>query len=261
MAKLWLVIHSPNRRKEDCEPEASQETKDRLFNTSVDVVRYSRILETARQTTGWGWLFRTHIQWQAVAFLLTELCTRTSGAAVEEAWRVLEDIFDAVFNERSVDFNLVKKSMLWKPIRRLMAKARLARSKELERKTTYPTDGSLGPIGAARTALNSAPPVPRSLSTMSPFDTTEFLPMAPELLPQVTVQMTPLVHEATSAYPPDSIDEWLIDEATMQLEGQNGDGINGEEIMDWAGWDEMVRDFQIEASAEEPAPFNMSSWW
>src|SRR5690349_18440693 len=67
-----------------------QETKDKLFITSLENIEYSILLETEARTMKWGWLFRTYVQWHAIAFLLSELCVRTKGEAVERAWRALE---------------------------------------------------------------------------------------------------------------------------------------------------------------------------
>jgi hypothetical protein len=81
----------------------------------------------------WGWLFRTYVQWHAVAFLLSELCTRTKGEAVERAWRALE----VTVGRWWFPFNNVAGSnknqpgCLWKPLRKLLSKAQAAREKEL----------------------------------------------------------------------------------------------------------------------------------
>src|SRR4051812_49305435 len=58
-----------------------QETKDKLFITSLENIEYSMLLETEARTMKWGWLFRTYVQWHAIAFLLSELCVRTKGEA------------------------------------------------------------------------------------------------------------------------------------------------------------------------------------
>jgi hypothetical protein len=89
MSKMWLVVYHPHQRK-DGGATLPQETKDKLFITSLENVEYSILLETEARTMKWGWLFRTYVQWHAIAFLLSELCVRTKGEAVERAWRALE---------------------------------------------------------------------------------------------------------------------------------------------------------------------------
>ncbi len=81
----------------------------------------------------WGWLFRTYVQWHAIAFLLSELCVRTKGEAVERAWKALEITASRWWFPLN-DANLQQKSnhgALWKPLKKLFAKARAAREREL----------------------------------------------------------------------------------------------------------------------------------
>jgi hypothetical protein len=81
----------------------------------------------------WGWLFRTYVQWHAIAFLLSELCVRTKGEAVERAWRALEATAGRWWYPLGESFyRKGKQGCLWKPLRKLMAKARAARERELK---------------------------------------------------------------------------------------------------------------------------------
>jgi len=141
MAKLWLMSHYPHRNTGGAST-ISSEVRDRTFTKSIDILRYTRLLETQQKTLKWGWMFRTYSQWHAIAFALTELCHRTSGPEVDEAWRVLEDAY-AEWVQPSSGYT---KSILWKPVTKLMAMARDARHKALGR---YPLDGSLGPSAGA----------------------------------------------------------------------------------------------------------------
>ena len=107
-----------------------QETKDKLFITSLE---YSLLLETEARTMKWGWLFRTYVQWHAIAFLLSELCVRTRGDAVERAWKALEATAGRWWfplNDSS-PMGKGQQGCLWKPLRKLLAKAKAAREREL----------------------------------------------------------------------------------------------------------------------------------
>lgn len=80
----------------------------------------------------WGWLFKTYVQWHAIAFLLSELCVRTKGEAVERAWRALEATAGRWwFPLNTCATNKNQPSCLWKPLRKLLAKAKAARQREL----------------------------------------------------------------------------------------------------------------------------------
>ncbi|KAL8951756.1 MAG: hypothetical protein Q9222_002277 [Ikaeria aurantiellina] len=147
LAKMWLIIHHPLQRDPENE-ELSQETKDRLFRTSVDVIQWAILLEREASTRKWGWLFRTYVQWHAVAYVLACLETRTSGPEVEHAWRVIKDILGEMGNHVSAQ----KRGMLWKPLQKLLVKAKVARARELERRKIFPLDGSIGPAVSGVTA-------------------------------------------------------------------------------------------------------------
>lgn len=56
------------------------------------------------------------------------------------------------------------------------------------------------------------------------------------------------------------IDQWILDDATL-LEEPGMD-----EKLDWSGWDDMLRDFQMEVQQDHamergPVLGGMSSWW
>ncbi|KAH8721544.1 fungal-specific transcription factor domain-containing protein [Phaeosphaeriaceae sp. PMI808] len=132
MSKMWLIVYHPYQRK-DGGTTLPQETKDKLFITSLENIEYSILLETEARTMKWGWLFRTYVQWHAIAFLLSELCVRTKGEAVERAWRALEVTVGRWWfplNDSSPD-RKGQHGCLWQPLRRLLVKAKAAREKEL----------------------------------------------------------------------------------------------------------------------------------
>lgn len=126
---MWLIIYHPYQRL-DGGTTLPQETKDKLFETSLENIEYSILLETEEKTKRWGWLFRTYVQWHAIAFLLSELRVRTKGEQVERAWRAIE----VVTSRKWVDDLAANKlkGHLWKPLKKLMAIAKAERDKELE---------------------------------------------------------------------------------------------------------------------------------
>ncbi|KAH9860864.1 hypothetical protein IAQ61_010598 [Plenodomus lingam] len=132
MSKMWLIVYHPHQRK-DGGATLPQATKDKLFITSLENIEYSILLETETRTMKWGWLFRTYVQWHAIAFLLSELCVRTKGEAVDRAWRALEATAGRWWfplNESSTH-RKGQQGYLWNPLRKLLAKARAARTREL----------------------------------------------------------------------------------------------------------------------------------
>ncbi|OCT49494.1 putative C6 transcription factor [Cladophialophora carrionii] len=124
LAKMWLIVHHPRAYSvSDGEPSLPPEIRDRVFITSVEVIEFSHLLEKNENTAKWGWLFRTYMQWQSVAFALSEICTRPPGPDIDRAWKAIESVYD----ERMMS-SKYQKGMLWKPLRHLMAKAKARRA-------------------------------------------------------------------------------------------------------------------------------------
>jgi hypothetical protein len=166
-----------------------QETKDKLFITSLENIEYSILLETEARTMKWGWLFRTYVQWHAIAFLLSELCVRTKGEAVERAWRALEATAGRWWFPLSDVTTLPQKQQgcLWKPLRKLLAKAKAARDREMAlerasialRKGQFRNEQFSFEFPSGLTQM-SAPPI--SVSQQSPETLDRMLrPSAPKL--------------------------------------------------------------------------------
>ncbi|KZF24426.1 hypothetical protein L228DRAFT_266766 [Xylona heveae TC161] len=150
MAKMWLIVYHPLQRSPDG-PKLPDDTRDRLFVTSVEIIEYSRLLETERRTFKWGWLFRTYVQWHALAFVLSELCNRTEGELVDRAWRAIESVFDA-WGEFVVE---TKRGMLWRPIRKLVQRARAVRSQTECARSVEAAAAATAPIMASPSTTNN----------------------------------------------------------------------------------------------------------
>lgn len=266
LAKMWLVVHHPFTRS-DAGAGLPQETKDRLFRTSLEVIEFSRLLETEKTTLRWGWLFRTYVQWHALAFVISQLCVRTIGPEVDKAWTVIDGVFDdwggiVTSNQRG---------MLWKPVRKLAAKAKAERSKALEKQARFPLDGSLGPT----TSMFSIRPGPMStgdpLLDYSTFDmpglVTNTLPTTtadsnglngpqPPFVPTGQPRSTGTMNGTTNT------DQWNFDPNPFSQ-----DRLIEESDMNWTGWDDMIKGYQLENETGQNRPpgpqqdGNLMSWW
>lgn len=261
LAKMWLIVHHPSLR-DNGGAGLPQATKDRLFLTSVEVIEFSHLLETERLTQKWGWLFRTYVQWHAVAFVLSQLCIRASGPDVEKAWNAVESVFEdwgGVVSES-------KRGMLWKPLRKLMARARSVRAQELEKQSKFPLDGSLGPVInhalVTSTALKGVPVMNGSrnanlnqhpIANSSCYDNfSTFSP--PVLIPASGQNFQPVStfrHHANAGMQPllpidemkpsdhtCDMNQWSYEETALPM--STGEG------MIWAGFDDLVKDFRVE---------------
>ncbi|KAL4954723.1 hypothetical protein BDW69DRAFT_136953 [Aspergillus filifer] len=113
--RIWMTVLCSRSQTDSA-------VRDRLFRDSVEVLQYSRSLLTDREIHQWAWHSKTHIQWYSVAILLAELCRRPPGPECDEAWECVNAIY-----ERWSLLEAEKKGTLWRPIRRLMARARYVR--------------------------------------------------------------------------------------------------------------------------------------
>lgn len=244
MAKMWLVLYHPFQRP-GSRVELPQHTKDRLFITSIEVIEYARLLETERSTTKWGWMFRTYTQWHSMGYLLAELCNRTKGEVVDRAWNAVNGVFDD-WGEQDPSS---KKGMLWGPLRKLMVKAKRARDAEEARER-------------AIASLNVGPSVSVEPSVIGTCKASNFQdsavngPSAPVNLDQSHTQMA-LSPDNTSAS--QSNYQWMLNDSSFDLDIE-GEGVN------WAGWDNMVKDYSMELDQQDldqPRPVlgGMTSWW
>ncbi|KAF9773516.1 Bikaverin cluster transcription factor bik5 [Fusarium sp. DS 682] len=106
--------------------------RDELFQTSIKILEVSGMLLTNKEIIQFTWYSKTHIQWGAMAFVLSELCARPQSPQCDQAW----DCVTTVYDGWRVDENKQDETRLalWRPIKRLMAKARYV--KEMRQTTT-----------------------------------------------------------------------------------------------------------------------------
>ncbi|KAI1635004.1 fungal-specific transcription factor domain-containing protein [Biscogniauxia mediterranea] len=130
LARMWLVVHFPlGRRAEyanaairtDYSPDTNM--RDKIFSTAVEILELTSIIHSHRDFSKWCWHSRTYIQWHSVALVLYEICLRPPSPECDRAWEYINIInnSDLAINRKE------KKGPLWRPIERLMAKARHVR--------------------------------------------------------------------------------------------------------------------------------------
>lgn len=129
IARNWLVVYYPLRQKDDGTTLPSP-IRDQLFTTSIKVLELSYELLTSPALTQWTWHSKTHVQWHAVAFVLSEICSRPPSPDCDRAWEYAQ----TVYNLWKMKEN---KGNLWRPIKQLMAKAQYVREIQKE-KTSAP---------------------------------------------------------------------------------------------------------------------------
>lgn len=242
----------------------------------------------------WGWLFRTYVQWHAIAFLLSELCVRTKGEAVERAWRALEATAGKWWyplNESAS--KRYRQGCLWRPLRKLMAKARAARERELAleraaaslktQTTSYadigqvfdalpPTtqqqpykqlDAMLQPTAPrlGEVPSSSPPRIPIGQSISSPTNAeaqnfSELTEMGFDWLMGDLSMMGPLAEDITPGSGNGVIQDRNL---SPQNSGTSPNSpVLGDGGLDWTNWDDMVREYGVDVDMDSTVPSQMN---
>lgn len=98
------------------------ETRDKLFSISIEVLELSTCILTHPQLVKWAWYSKTYVQWHAIGYVLAEICCRPASPECDRAWHAVMAVYDSGILKVNEP-----RGTVWKPIRRLMAKARYIR--------------------------------------------------------------------------------------------------------------------------------------
>lgn len=98
------------------------EVRDKLFTMSIDVIELSTAILTHPSLVKWAWYAKTYVQWHAIGYVLAEICCRPPSAECDRAWAAVTGVYESGILRANEP-----KGTVWKPIRRLMAKARYVR--------------------------------------------------------------------------------------------------------------------------------------
>lgn len=119
VARTGLIVDFPRKQRD---AYASAAIRDRLFSSSMEVLELSSFILTNSSISKWTWHSKAHIQWHAVIFVLSEICSRPASPECDQAWEFINTVHNRWgMNERG------KRGNLWRPIQRLMVKARYVR--------------------------------------------------------------------------------------------------------------------------------------
>ncbi|EGO53307.1 hypothetical protein NEUTE1DRAFT_92483 [Neurospora tetrasperma FGSC 2508] len=136
VAKMTLIIYQPVLFPGPDNEELSDELRERLFNSAIEVFETNHILNTDPRTKPWRWLFQTYTQWPAVAYLLIEVSHKAWGPASERAWGALNSVYTAP-KEYELE-KLASHTAVWLPIKKMYFKAKRHREAETARLRANP---------------------------------------------------------------------------------------------------------------------------
>lgn len=130
MAKSSLIIYQPMLFP-GTGPDLSDQIKERLFVSAVEIVEYVRRLNTDPRFKKWRWLFQTYTHWHAVAYILLEMSRRPWTPPLERAW---DDLNGSLADGYLIQLKKSAEHLaVWMPMRKLLFKARKHREAEIAR--------------------------------------------------------------------------------------------------------------------------------
>ncbi|KAF2211648.1 hypothetical protein CERZMDRAFT_112381 [Cercospora zeae-maydis SCOH1-5] len=238
MSKMWLIVYHPFQRQNGG-ASLPPEIKEKLFITSLENIEYSYLLEVEERTKKWGWLFRTYIQWHALAFALSELCHRTTGDIVERAWKAIDETISGRWGLEQSNTN-----HLWRPLKKLYKKAKEAHMLDQTWQPDLSGNAMIG-LPASNTAPLAAPVAQQGLARQAALAEAYFTPVSGATFgelahgfqttsPNMTttnIQPQQVPHLNDSAQRMNSIDSTGNDFSIMDTSGN----------MDWENWDQLIR--------------------
>ena len=120
--KLELLLQYPLQgRRLVPEVERNREASLKL---AIALLVKTEAIDTDEHAAHFAWFLRTYVQWHPLAVVLAELCVDPGGPHVDQAWAAVNKMMDRV-GDRIADS---KKGTLWRPLKKLFAKAHAART-------------------------------------------------------------------------------------------------------------------------------------
>lgn len=110
----------------------SQERKDRLLVSAIEIFEYGHILLNDERLRQWRWAAHVFMQWQAAAYLLLAISTVPWSPVSERGWSALRHIFSSVAAAAEID-RMSDNAAVWLPFKTLYARAKRHRDAEVAR--------------------------------------------------------------------------------------------------------------------------------
>ncbi|RGP79855.1 transcription factor [Fusarium longipes] len=222
--KLWLNMQYPfNGGPAPDRPRVSKET---MLRTAISIIELRERMTKNQWEDRFAWWTDTYVQWHPLAVALAELCVQTEGELVEKAWVVVERTFPSS-REHIAD---TAKGSLWRPIKKLLKKARAARTEALLKRMDLNSNLNLDPTASF---MSPTMDMPQQLQ----FDPTQQLTDIPVSGPGLTQQ-----------YDTSSMNPSILFDPPEVLNLDFGMGLEQGVPMEWSYWTEFFNDTQMETS-------------
>lgn len=125
LSRSWLASHFSLMSVEGFQGDLFPEKCDLLILTAIEVLEFVYLLEAHDNTTKWSWLFQGYVQWQAFAFVLSELCVRPTSSLSDRAWAAVDRVYERWEGPKGNRLGL-----MMRPLERLRNRAAAIRAKQ-----------------------------------------------------------------------------------------------------------------------------------
>ncbi|KAK7404155.1 hypothetical protein QQX98_010059 [Neonectria punicea] len=109
-----------------CKPRADHNTtsplKSNYQRLCYEVLQQAHALREYKKGSCWLWLFQTYVEWDAMAYLLLDLCLNPSAPTVDLAWSTVDSVYSHWKNDDDI-----YRDGRWSHIEELRAQAVAAR--------------------------------------------------------------------------------------------------------------------------------------
>lgn len=218
------------------------------------------------------------MQWHALSVALAELCVQTEGVLVDRAWATIDRLLP-LWSHKVADS---KKGALWKPIRKLLRKARERRAEAQLRRLRIDQGGTAMPAAQTErpkesTQMPFPPPQSHDTYVQSQRATAEgqrratATEVGPTGIPfmadfgdmsAASTASIGLSDVQTAASPSAGIyqnaaHQWTIDFADVDMSGEatHTDVPQQElDMMDWSAWNDFVNDANVSLEDNAATP-------
>lgn len=244
VTRFWFAIYHPLQHEQRPKTRPNM-TREQLLTITVELLESAHRLENEPATTQWRWFFDSWVQWHALAVALAELCVQNQGPLVQRAWAIIDEVFEP-WAAHIADS---KRGMLWRPIQKLAAKARLNRRRGGWSITGNNNDGIVLDAGLITPVQKPSyhqkkpePPTPQMNNFI--LDPAHLQTMNLDPLQPAPTQFQP---DSFSQYLNTNTSNILIPNAFVTLDDASISGA-GEESFDpnWAEWDAFLQDYERE---------------
>ncbi|KAK7743479.1 hypothetical protein SLS53_004013 [Cytospora paraplurivora] len=281
----WLSIEYPWQvRRAATAKQQPRVSRENVLRTAVAIMELqasgpsSAAIGPDEYRERFIWWQDGYVQWHALAVALAELCAQTRGGLVDRAWATVDRVLPG-WSDKVAD---TRKGALWRPIRKLLRRARERRAEaqmmdlRIDGEEGTAQEGSEG----AQTAHQQQPMTGHAVSprrlTRPSYDTTAgagatYNPTAPGLTAEAGTASMPsaqdlgtvpdLGRDPTTAAPPAFIltndhNPWKIDFGDIGATTPDGAaaGTQDLDVMDWSYWNEFVNDAGVGFDTHHTSP-------